>query len=64
MDSNPPVMTLELARQIEQMDIAYSKSRLSGMQAVMNNPLGIEIKTYGDTVAFLIRAWPDFWYGQ
>ena len=59
-----PVMTLELARQIEQMDIYYSVARLGGMQTVQGNPLGIQIKSYGNTVAFLIKAWPDFWYGQ
>jgi hypothetical protein len=64
MNPAPPVMTLELARQIEQMDIYYSVSRLGGMQAVQGNPLGIQIKSYGNTVAFLIKAWPDFWYGQ
>jgi GNAT superfamily N-acetyltransferase len=64
MNPAPPVMTLELARQIEQMDISYSVSRLGGMQAAQGNPLGIQIKSYGNTVAFLIKAWPDFWYGQ
>jgi GNAT superfamily N-acetyltransferase len=64
MNPTPPVMTFELARQIEQMDIYYSVSRLGGMQATLGNPLGIQIKSYGNTVAFLIKAWPDFWYGQ
>ncbi len=64
MSIAPPVMTLELARQIEQMDTFYSVSRLGGMQATPGNPLGIQIKSYGNTVAFLIKAWPDFWYGQ
>jgi hypothetical protein len=64
MNLSPPVMTLELARQIEQMDIDYSISRLGGMQAAAGNPLGIQINHYGNTVAFLIKAWPNFWYGQ
>ena len=64
MNPTPPVMTLELARQIEQMDIDYSISRLGGMQAAPGNPLGIQVKNYGNTVVFLIKAWPDFWYGQ
>jgi hypothetical protein len=64
MNPTPPVMTIELARQIEQMDIYYSVARLGGMQAALGNPLGIQIKSYGNTVAFLIKAWPDFWYGQ
>lgn len=64
MNPTPPVMTLELARQIEQMDIEYSVSRLGGMQAAPGNPLGIQIKSFGGAVAFLIKAWPDFWYGQ
>jgi GNAT superfamily N-acetyltransferase len=64
MNPVPPVMTLELAGQIEQMDIDYSVSRLGGMQAAPGNPLDIRVKNYGNTVAFLIKAWPDFWYGQ
>jgi len=64
MNPTPPVMTLELARQIEQMDIDYSISRLGGMQVAPGNPLGIQIKNYGNTFAFLIKAWPNFWYGQ
>jgi GNAT superfamily N-acetyltransferase len=64
MNRAPPVMSLELARQIEQMDIYYSVSRMGGMQTAQGNPLGIQIKSYGNTVAFLIKAWPDFWYGQ
>jgi GNAT superfamily N-acetyltransferase len=59
-----PAMTTELARRIEQNDLDYSMSRLAGMQRVAGNPLQIEIKQFGPATAFLIRAWPDFWYGN
>ena len=38
------LMTQELARAIEQVDIDYSISRSGGMQAAEGTPLGIEIK--------------------
>jgi GNAT superfamily N-acetyltransferase len=62
--TDTPVLTQELARQIEQVDIDYTRSRLGGMQAAEGNPLGIEIRVFGGATAFLIRAWPDFWYGN
>jgi hypothetical protein len=59
-----PRMTPELARRIEQNDIDYSLSRLEGMQKAEGNPLHIQIERFGDATAFLIEAWPDFWYGN
>lgn len=59
-----PAMTRQLAQRIEQNDIDYSLSRLEGMQQAKGNPLRIEIKRYGNVNAFLIEAWPDFWYGN
>src|SRR5688572_26949635 len=59
-----PAMTRRLAQRIEQNDIDYSLSRLEGMQQVEGNPLQIEINRYGNVNAFLIEAWPDFWYGN
>lgn len=59
-----PPMTRQLAQRIEQSDIDYSLSRLEGMQQAKGNPLQIEIKRYGNVNAFLIEAWPDFWYGN
>jgi hypothetical protein len=59
-----PVMTRELARTIEQVDVDYAVSRLEGMRAVEGNPLQIEIRRFGNATAFSIRAWPDFWYGN
>jgi hypothetical protein len=59
-----PAMTRELARRIEQNDIDYSLSRLGGMQQAKGNPLGIEINRYGNVNAFLIKGWPNFWYGN
>lgn len=59
-----PPMTRQLAQRIEQNDIDYSLSRLQGMQQAEGNPLQIEINRYGNVNAFLIEAWPDFWYGN
>ena len=59
-----PAMTRELAQRIDQNDIDYSLSRLEGMQQAKGNPLRIEINRYGNVNAFLIEAWPDFWYGN
>lgn len=59
-----PPMTPQLARRIEQNDIDYSVSRLVGMRQAEGNPLKIEIRQYDNAIAFLIQAWPDFWYGN
>ena len=59
-----PAMTKQLAQRIEQNDIDYSLSRLQGMQQAEGNPLQIEINRYGNVNAFLIEAWPEFWYGN
>jgi hypothetical protein len=59
-----PEMTQQLAQRIEQSDIDYSLSRLGGMQQAQGNPLQIEIKRYGNVNVFLIRKWPNFWYGN
>ena len=59
-----PAMTRQLAQRIEQNDIDYSISRLEGMQQAKGNPLQIEINRYGNVHAFLIEAWPEFWYGN
>ena len=59
-----PAMTPQLAQRIDQNDNDYSLSRLEGMQQAEGNPLQIEIKRYGNVNAFLIKNWPDFWYGN
>jgi GNAT superfamily N-acetyltransferase len=59
-----PPMTRALARRIEQNDIDYSLSRLGGMQQAEGNPLQIEINRYGNVNAFLIKGWPEYWYGN
>ena len=57
-------MTKQLAQRIEQNDSDYSLSRLGGMQQAAGNPLRIAINRYGNLNAFLIEAWPNFWYGN
>lgn len=59
-----PMMTPQLAQRIEQNDVDYSLSRLGGMQEAEGNPLHIEVRRYGSATAFMIEAWPDFWYGN
>lgn len=59
-----PAMTRQLAQRIEQNDIDYSLSRLEGMQQAVGNPMQIEINRYGNVNAFLIKGWPNFWYGN
>src|SRR5512138_1803929 len=59
-----PEMTPKLAHRIEQNDIDYSLSRLDGMRLAQGNPLNIEIQRFGNATAFLIKTWPDFWYGN
>ena len=64
MMAQGPIITTELARRIEQIDLDYTLSRLGGMQAAAGNPLQIEIRPFGGATAFSIQAWPDFWYGN
>jgi hypothetical protein len=59
-----PLITREFAQKIEQVDLNYTFSRLGGMQAADGNSLQIEIRQFGEATAFLIEAWPDFWYGN
>lgn len=60
----PPSLTLKLAHTIERNEREYTFSRLDGMRQAASNPLKIEIQEFGGATAFLIQAWPDFWYGN
>lgn len=59
-----PPLSAALIQRIEQSDRDYTHSRLGGMGQAAGNLLGIEIQTFGQAAAFLIRGWPDFWYGN
>lgn len=59
-----PAMTHQLACRIEQSNFAYSFARLDGMRLARGNPLNIEISRYGNAIAFLIKTWQNFWYGN
>jgi hypothetical protein len=61
---NTPPLNRELANRIEDNDLAYALSRLDGMRQAVRNPLGIQISRFGRATAFLIKTWPDFWYGN
>jgi GNAT superfamily N-acetyltransferase len=58
------IMSIDLTRKIEAIEISYTRSRLEGMQNADVNPLGIITRNYGNGYAFLIKQWPDFWYGN
>jgi len=59
-----PHLTPALAYIIEQNDIEYTVARLDGMRQAEGNPLRIAIQRFGGATAFLIEAWPEFWYGN
>ncbi|MEP7357252.1 MAG: hypothetical protein ABI847_08430, partial [Anaerolineales bacterium] len=59
-----PPLSPALVQRIEQSDLDYTRSRLAGMGQAAGNPLKIEMRTFGQAAAFLIQAWPDFWYGN
>lgn len=52
------ILTEELARKIEQSEIELLESRLTGVQKIEGNPMGVEIKKFGDAVAFYVKNIP------
>lgn len=52
------ILTEELARGIEQSEIELLESRLTGVQKIAGNPMGVEIKKFGDAVAFYVKNIP------
>ncbi len=53
-----PILTEEFARRIEQSEIELLESRLISVQKIEGNPMGVEIKKYGDAVAFYVKNIP------
>ena len=53
-----PVVTQELADQIEKFELEAHLSKVSGMQRAPGNPLGVEIARFGRAAAFTIRGAP------
>ncbi|MCJ7842833.1 GNAT family N-acetyltransferase [Lederbergia sp. NSJ-179] len=52
------ILTEELARRIEQSEIELLESRLTGVQSIEGNPMGVEIKKFGDAVAYYVKNIP------
>lgn len=47
------VLTKELARRMEVSEIEGLKSRLSAIQSLPGNPMGIHIRQFGHATAFI-----------
>lgn len=52
------ILTKDLARKIEQSEIEALKSRLTSIQKMEGNPMGIEIKKFGSATAFSAKNIP------
>lgn len=52
------VLTKELAQTIEQSEIDALHSRLTAMQAIEGNPMGVGIKQFGNATAFSVNNIP------
>ncbi|WP_026908708.1 acetyltransferase [Paucisalibacillus globulus] len=53
-----PVLTGELARRIEVSEIDMLHSRLTAIQDIPRNPMGVEIKQFGQATAFYVKGIP------
>lgn len=52
------ILTKELAQTIEHSEIDTLHSRLTAMQAIEGNPMGVEIQRFGNATAFSIKSIP------
>lgn len=52
------IMNIDLAKQLEQSEIEMMQSRLQIIQEQKNNPMGIDIQTFGSAVAFSAKGIP------
>lgn len=46
------VMTLDIATEIENAEIDMLSSRLEGLQAIIGNPMQVQMKKFGSATAF------------
>ncbi|NIK76775.1 GNAT superfamily N-acetyltransferase [Paenibacillus castaneae] len=53
-----PVINMELAERIQQVEIDYLTSRIRSIGERLGNPEGVEIHRFGKTTAFYIRTMP------
>ncbi|PEA53653.1 GNAT family N-acetyltransferase [Bacillus pseudomycoides] len=52
------VMNIDLAKRLEQSEIHMMQSRLQSIQEQENNPMGVDIQTFGSAVAFSAKGIP------
>ena len=52
------VLTKELAKTVEQSEIDALHSRLTAIQGISGNPMGVEIKRFGNATAFSVKGIP------
>jgi hypothetical protein len=52
------ILTKELAETIEQSEVDTLYSRLTTMQAIKGNPMGVDIKRFGNATAFSVKNIP------
>ncbi|MGC5326157.1 GNAT family N-acetyltransferase [Brevibacillus sp. SYSU BS000544] len=55
---NLPILTNDLANQIEHADFLVMQDRMLAMQAKSGNPIGVEIKQFGNATALLAKNLP------
>ncbi|GGA12709.1 N-acetyltransferase [Paenibacillus marchantiophytorum] len=60
----PPVVTLDLAKRIEQAEIHTLESRLTAIGAKAGNPQGVYIQKFGAATAFLVKGVPDPYFNS
>lgn len=54
-----PVMTEELATRLERSEADFWTARLSSVRRHKDNPLGVEIRQFGEATAFIVQALPQ-----
>ncbi|PWV90533.1 hypothetical protein DFQ01_1437 [Paenibacillus cellulosilyticus] len=54
----PPIVTKALAERLEQSEIDYMTSRVNAIREREGNPMGAEVRRFGDASAFYVREMP------
>jgi hypothetical protein len=54
-----PIVTEELAGRLERAEAEFWVSRLDSVRRYADNPLGVEIRQFGEATAFLVQALPQ-----
>jgi hypothetical protein len=57
-----PLMTLELARRMDQVFAFHTEISVKILREEEGNPFAIENKRFGHATAYTMGAWPDSWY--